>query len=306
MNFKTLSMKLYISVFCCILFLSVFGQEKTINIKDTSELNINKVILISSSISTATIGGYTALYSTWYKDYPKSKFHFFNDNSEWLQMDKIGHFYTANKLSIFVSNSYQWTGLPQRKSAVIGASYGLAFQTILEIMDGYNSKWGFSWGDMTANILGSLSFLTQELFWKEQKVLLKFSTHLTDFAAIRPNVLGKTIPQRLLKDYNGQSYWISIPTNFIVKKSPDWLLLAFGYGIHNKIVGNNDIYNDPITDISYIAMREFYFSFDLDFSKLPIKNKLLKKITSQFNYLKIPFPTVQFNRNQAYFRGLYF
>ena len=59
MNFKTLSMKLYISVFCCILFLSVFGQEKTINIKDTSELNINKVILISSSISSATIGGYT-------------------------------------------------------------------------------------------------------------------------------------------------------------------------------------------------------------------------------------------------------
>ena len=27
--------------------------------------------------------------------YPKSKFHFINDNREWLQMDKFGHAMTS-------------------------------------------------------------------------------------------------------------------------------------------------------------------------------------------------------------------
>jgi len=297
-------------VFLYIVFLLSIGSFAQQNNQSTDSLSLitikKRSFLLTSSISASTVGGFIALNNIWYKDYPKSKFHFFNDNCEWLQMDKIGHFYTANKLSNFVAHSYEWAGLSQKKSAIIGASYGLAFQTTLEIMDGYSSEWGFSWGDMAANTLGSLSFLTQELLWKDQKVLLKFSSHLTNFAAIRPNVLGKTVPERLLKDYNGQTYWISVPTNFLIKKSPDWLLFAFGYSIHNKIVGNLEVYTDPNTNITYHSMRDFYFSFDVDFSKLPIKNKVLKKITSQFNYLKIPFPAVQFNRNGVGVRGLYF
>ena len=31
----------------------------------------------------------------WYKNYPKSNFHFVNDNSSWLQMDKFGHAATS-------------------------------------------------------------------------------------------------------------------------------------------------------------------------------------------------------------------
>ena len=296
---------IHITIFC--LTLNSFSQNN-FNNKNSLSLQLQKVrtISLSSSLLTGTISGYIALDNIWYKDYPKSKFHFFNDNSEWLQMDKCGHFYTANKLGNLVADSYLWAGLSQKKSAIIGASYGLAFQTTLEIMDGYSSEWGFSWGDMAANTLGSLSFLTQELIWKEQKILLKFSTHLTNYASIRPNTLGKTIPQRLLKDYNGQTYWVSIPINFLVKKSPDWLLFAFGYSIHDKIVGNSEIYTDLNTNITYHSMRDFYFSLDIDFSKIPIKNKILKKITSQFNYLKIPFPAIQFNQNGIGFRGIYF
>ena len=293
-------------IIICLSFIS-FGQNNSIKKDSLSDKQQKaRTILLSTSLLTGTTGGYITLDYVWYKDYSKTKFHFFNDNSEWLQMDKIGHLYTANKLSNFVSHSYQCAGLPQKKSAIIGASYGLAFQTTLEIMDGYSSEWGFSSGDMTANTLGSLSFLTQELLWKEQKILLKFSANLTDYASIRPNTLGKTIPQRLLKDYNGQTYWLSVPTNFLVKKSPDWLLFAFGYSIHDKIVGNSEIYTDLNTNITYHSMRDFYFSLDIDFSKIPIKNKILKKITSQFNYLKIPFPAIQFNQNGIGFRGIYF
>ena len=46
--------------------------------------------------NVAAYGGtMIALYSTWYKNYPQSHFHFFNDNNEWLQIDKAGHTWSA-------------------------------------------------------------------------------------------------------------------------------------------------------------------------------------------------------------------
>ncbi len=35
------------------------------------------------------------LYSAWYSNYPQTNFHFFNDNNEWKQVDKVGHAYSA-------------------------------------------------------------------------------------------------------------------------------------------------------------------------------------------------------------------
>ena len=46
--------------------------------------------------TTANIVGYggtlIGLNAIWYAKYPRSGFHFFNDNAEWLQMDKAGIF----------------------------------------------------------------------------------------------------------------------------------------------------------------------------------------------------------------------
>src|SRR5215218_9323810 len=50
-------------------------------------------------IAATNVIGYSAamagLYSAWYKDYPQSKFHTFNDIDEWKQIDKFGHVYSA-------------------------------------------------------------------------------------------------------------------------------------------------------------------------------------------------------------------
>ncbi|MEJ6491389.1 MAG: hypothetical protein QNL60_02870 [Flavobacteriales bacterium] len=59
---------------------------------------------------------------------------------------------------------------------------------------------------MGANALGSGLFLGHHLLWKEQRIVLKFSSHPTEFAKYRPEVLGSSYPERLLKDYNGQTY----------------------------------------------------------------------------------------------------
>ena len=45
-------------------------------------------MISEAAIGTATLIG---LNQVWYADYPRSDFHFINDNAEWLQMDKVGH-----------------------------------------------------------------------------------------------------------------------------------------------------------------------------------------------------------------------
>lgn len=53
-------------------------------------------------------GSMAELYYLWYKDYPQTNFHFFNDNSEWLQMDKMGHFFSSYYLSSLMYSSSRW------------------------------------------------------------------------------------------------------------------------------------------------------------------------------------------------------
>ena len=61
---------------------------------------------------TATVAGYggsfVLLNEAWYKDYPRSSFHTYNDAGEWKQMDKIGHGWTAYTLSRVSTNMWKW------------------------------------------------------------------------------------------------------------------------------------------------------------------------------------------------------
>ncbi|MEO7561961.1 MAG: hypothetical protein ABIT07_05160, partial [Ferruginibacter sp.] len=96
--------KALLSFFWSVVFVtSSFAQQDTIAVistpylvKGLSQQKINKRIKI---VAATNIVAYSAamvgLYATWYKDYPQSKFHFFNDIKEWKQIDKIGHAYSA-------------------------------------------------------------------------------------------------------------------------------------------------------------------------------------------------------------------
>ena len=283
-----------------------YSQKSIFHNADT--LSRKRVNLVTAVTTIDWVIQTTLAYQVWYKDFPKSNFHFFNDSKEWLQMDKVGHFYSANKLSKSYTESYIWAGMNRKKAAILGSVLGLASETTLEVLDGFNSGWGFSFSDMTANTLGSLSYATQKLIWKEERFLLKFSDHPTPYAALRPNVLGSTPSERFLKDYNGQTYWVSFsPFAFSSnQKLPKWLCFSVGYGVDQKINGSNDSYTDLITNKTYTAKREMLLSLDIDFSKLPIKKRWLKVVVSQLNYLKIPFPTLIFSNGQLIGKGIYF
>ncbi len=266
----------------------------------SDSLNKGRLIGVSSSVATVWAGSMIGLSQVWYKDIPKSKFHTFDDSKEWLQMDKAGHFYAAYKINQLTSELFIWSGLNEKASLLLGTGISIGYQTTFEFFDGYSKDWGFSWSDMAANAVGSFSYFGQQLAWGEERIIPKFSTYPSEFAAIRPEVLGSTFGESFLKDYNGQTYWLSFSLGTFFKNSriPKWACISIGYSVNEKLVGDSETYFDSVTGITYSAKRELKLSLDIDFSKLPIKKPWLKAIVKQFNYLKIPFPTVIYRGNK--------
>ena len=288
--------------------LFVFAVLSSASVKgQTDSVSVKRKILAGSVITAGWTGSMTALYTVWYSKEDQSPFHAFNDGKLWMQMDKAGHTYTAYQISSLTNGMLEWSGCSNRNAALLGAGIGLGYQTTLEVFDGYSSNWGFSWYDMSANLIGSGLFVSQELIWKEQRIIPKFSYHSSAFAQVRPEVLGSTFGQRLLKDYNGQTYWISFhpfPSK-MQTKIPKWLCLSFGYSVHEKLKGDLETFTDE-DGRTYHAQREWLLSMDIDFSKIPAKRPFVKKALKQLNYLKIPFPALMLRNGVLHGLPIYF
>lgn len=269
-----------------------------------------RTIGVSTGIGVAWAGSIAGLSHIWYDGMERTPWHTFDDSREWLQMDKAGHFYTANKIATLTGDLYRWSGWKNNSAAWMGFGVGMGYLLSLECLDATGKEWGFSWSDIGANTLGSTVYLAQQLGWKEQRLIFKFSYQNSPYAKYRPELLGKTFPERLLKDYNGQTYWLSASpgTFFKDSKFPKWLCFSIGYGIDAKLHGHNNEYtvSENGTTQTFYAKRQFLFSMDIDFSRIPIKKPWLKAIVKQFNYLKLPFPTIILTGNQWSGRWIYF
>jgi uncharacterized protein YfiM (DUF2279 family) len=289
-----LKKQLYIILFlCCSSFLwAQNGIESFLKPSDS----LNKTRLKTLVISEAAIGA-TALIGLnqlWYADYPRSDFHFVNDNAEWLQMDKAGHIFSSYHLGSFGANTLKWAGSSRKSQLIYGATLGLAFLTTVELFDGYSANWGASLGDMAANVSGTALFVSQELLWKEQRIVPKFSFHRTPYASARPDVLGSSLQEQILKDYNGQTYWLSANIHSFAKTSkiPKWLNIAIGYGAEGMITGKEEFVNTVFLPESK-RFRQFYLSLDVDLTKIETKSHFVKTILTIFNSIKIPAPTFE-------------
>lgn len=285
-----------------------FSQSK-INqfLKPSDSLNVsrrNAVVISEVSIIGASLIGLNAL---WYNDYPRSKFHTINDSGEWLQMDKVGHAFTAYNLGRVGADLLNWSGVGKKDQLIYGATLGFTFLSIVEVFDGFSEEWGFSWSDIGANALGTGLYVGQELLWDEQRIVLKYSFSKSMYAAQRPNTLGKGIFEEPLKDYNGQTYWLSANLHSFFKESklPEWLNLAFGYGVDGMLTSNNESVDNMFTNQNPI--RQYYFSFDVDLTKIKTNSHVLKTMFSVLNVVKVPLPTIEYNsKNRLVFRLFYF
>lgn len=287
-------------------------------------------------LSGITTGTYTAssifLWNAWYKDYPLSSFHTFNDMGEWLQFDKVGHSLGTYNTCNYLFIGALWTGM-KRKNAMWTA-VGLASVSVatIEIMDGFSEKWGFSGWDIVFNSLGAGLFASQELLWNEQRITLKISSQYLDYSdepiqAVN-SVSTTSIKERaaelygtasfttFLKDYNATTYWASVNVNSFLKRPKPSVLasclnLAIGYGAENLYGGfENKWIKDGVEyeldSKSHPRYRQFLLSPDIDFTRIPTKHKWLKFALKMINILKVPAPALEYNtRGKFSIHGLY-
>jgi hypothetical protein len=255
------------------------------------------VTVTASTLYAASIVG---LYSLWYADYPQSSFHLFNDCDEWYGIDKLGHATSAYWVGKIGYESLRWSGVDRKKAIWYGGTWGFIYLATVEIFDGFSAEWGASVCDIVANTAGTGLFIGQQLLFDKQPFVLKVSYHPTEYAQYRPDLLGSNFIQSMLKDYNGQTYWMSgnissfLPEN---SRFPRWLSVSFGYGAEGMLgaASNPSEYNgEPLP--YFERYPKFFLSLDADLTKIRTRSETLKLLLNLIGYIKIPFPALEYNR----------
>jgi hypothetical protein len=289
---------------------SASSQVATDTTNSTDTLNRKRLTAFIVTGTSLYVSSTIGLYNLWYKNYPQSTFHFFNDNQEWLQMDKCAHVTASYYIGRVGYSALRWSGVSEKKAVWYGGMTGFAFLATIEVMDGFSEEWGFSPMDIVANTLGTTLFISQQLAWHEQKFVMKYSFHSSPYAQYNPELLGSTLLQNMVKDYNGQTYWLSANISSLGlqhTRFPKWLNIAAGYGAE----GMTGAFENP-DEINGVPVpyseryRQFYIAPDIDLSRIPVKSKTLKLILNTIGFIKIPMPTLEFNKNGVKFHPLYF
>ncbi|MBI1305478.1 MAG: DUF2279 domain-containing protein [Bacteroidetes bacterium] len=294
-----------LSLVFLVLFTSGFSNAQTDSLIHRP-FNRKKWLVIGNSASY--VSAMTGLYNLWYRDYPIVKFHFYNDNHEWNQMDKVGHTFSCYYEGVVGIDMLKWAGFSRKKSILIGGAYGFFIQTGIEVMDGFSQEWGASYGDMIANVTGASLCISQSWFWDEQRIWLKFSFQPTHYPDIRPELLGHNFIEHVFKDYNGQTYWLSGNIASFMKpetKFPKWLNMAVGYGMDGFVSSDDNLYyqNGWLHDRRDIAQtRQWYLSPDIDLTRLPFKKRGWKIAMRMLNCIKFPMPAMMWNSTTNDFR----
>ena len=247
------------------------------------------LFLAEGSMVTAS---FVSLNVLWYKKYRSSRFHWFNDWPEWLQMDKCGHATVAYNLTTIGNGLYRWAGYSPAQANLVSSLTSLAIMGTIEIFDGYSEKWGFSWGDMGANFTGIGLAAAQFSAYNDQRIQLQFSFHYSPYRMQRPDELGENRLQSILKDYNGQSYWASINVPAFLKTNtpvPPWLCLAVGYGADGMTSGRPD---ELHTDTQ--RQRYFFLSLDAKLQNLLPEAPFSQTVATALSMLKVPAPALRY------------
>lgn len=276
--------------------------------EDSSALYKRRKIEAWTGLIGGTAAVHSALYTTWYSQYPKSPFHWFNDNAEWKQMDKVGHAFSSYFIGVNAAALFRFSGYSQKKSAIYGAISGMLFQTPLEIMDGYSSAWGASKGDLLFNSMGTVFAAWQNYKWGKPRIPIRITFHTTALAALRPNMLGATLPERLLKDYNGQTYWIDLNPNRLNlnwTKWPKWLGMNIGYGADGLLGGDDNIWTDSkgneINRSDLPRYRQYYVGPSISFGYLQSTNRpILQLIGFVSERIRLPMPALEYNAHNGF------
>ncbi|QLH34258.1 MAG: DUF2279 domain-containing protein [Cyclobacteriaceae bacterium] len=216
-------------------------------------------------------------------------------------MDKLGHTFSAFQLSAISSATWQWSNVAKQKSDRIGALTSFGVMSSIEILDGFSAGYGASLTDLIANAAGTGLYWGQQALWNETRIYPKYSFHRTHYAPIRPSLLGDGLAEEIVKDYNGQTQWLSFDMDKFMR-FPKWLNISVGYGAEGMIfatdAGNHNA--------GYQPYRKFFIGIDFDLTALKSRNKTLNTLIFIANMVRLPAPALEFSNGRATGHIFYF
>ncbi|WP_448519527.1 DUF2279 domain-containing protein [Rhodoflexus sp.] len=231
---------------------------------------------------------YYLLDRLWYAAAPRNSPRWFDDSRDWQQMDKAGHAFSAYHLSRLAHRLLLWAGIAPEKSHHYAALLGFAALSPIELLDSLASTHGASAYDLLANATGAALFTAQEQVAGKQLLRPKFWFAPSPYAVLRPDKLGSNLGEQFIKDYNGQSYWLSFPMPFL-PADYQWIRAAVGYGATGMVYGNPD----QNRHAGYQSRRHFFLGLDAELpARLQQKNagKIIGFLSEMF---RLPLPKVE-------------
>ncbi|GAC1590721.1 MAG: DUF2279 domain-containing protein [Hymenobacter sp.] len=260
---------------------------------------------MSVLVGTAVIYGLSTvlLGKSWYQK--RVPFHTFNDNGEWLQMDKAGHATTAYAISRGEYELFRWSGVSERTAVLSGGVLALLFQSTIELFDGHSEGWGFSAGDMAANAAGIGLFMGQQYGLGNQLLSLRYGFRKSIYPAFRPELLGRSGLAQRLKDYNGQQYWLSVNLAAVLPVGPSfprWLTLDLGYSGSGMTGGeaNPPLYGADGRPLQFRRVRQLYVAPGADLARVMAAGSTGRLLFGATHFVKLPAPSLEFNPRDSW------
>jgi hypothetical protein len=280
--------------------------------EDSLKSTNHKVTALYIAEGTAYLGAMTGLYMYKYINQLQPHYRIKYIQNDWrVGMDGTHHILATYYIARLGYDVQHWAGLNEKRAVWISGLTGLACLTSQEIMDGFATDWSSSLNDEVTNVLGSALFISQQLAWHEQRIVPKWSYHSTSFPSYRPELLGDNFAERMIKDYNGQTFWLSANLNsFAAKDSriPKWLNLSVGIGATGltgpEIIVDPGTRGDIIPD--FTRQHLFYIAPDIDLTRIRTRSATLKWIFEAIGFLKIPMPALEISGQGVKFHPLFF
>jgi hypothetical protein len=245
------------------------------------------------------IAGMTTIHiyqqNGWWKD-NRSPFHFQEDLTYGLWVDKIGHFYGAALFTFTSSRLLEWANVPANHAVLYGAGMALLFQTYIEIEDGF-STWGFDRVDFAFDIGGAAWPVLQDRVSFLKNFDLKLSYRPSPLLD-QPGGSGFRGQKHLMiDDYEGQTFFLSANVNNLLPVAakpywPEFLCLAVGFGAR-----------DIVKPEPYPVL---FLSLDYDMRRIiPQTSSFLRTLSAALNFVHFPAPTVRISPSVIWY-GLYY
>ncbi|MDX1699419.1 MAG: DUF2279 domain-containing protein [Melioribacteraceae bacterium] len=259
---------------------------------DPLETDINYGLLWGVGGVTLGIGVGVHIYqaNAWWQE-QGSEFKIENDWKYALWIDKVGHFYGTVLMAHGLSSGFEAANIDLERSAIYGAIGAFAFETFIEIQDGFGPQWGFSPGDLAFDFLGALYSVGQYYY-----PTLK---HIQPRVSYYPSERYRSGEHKgnVIDDYEGQKYWMALRMKELLPDKmsqywPSFLMISVGMGIRDW-------------DGFGGGKQDFFIALDFDAETIPLYGPFWQFVKNTLNFIHFPMPGIRITPDAAAFVIVY-